>query len=227
MRNKTTLLLSHVVALMFLAISLPASATLVAETDGFPGNTNFGMAPDSGVFSGDLSFSFTTDANDYVFNSVTLILGAGAGGGTPGGFGVILGEDNSGTPGTGLELLAGSNDPTGFDAPYTYSGSSTLTANTTYWITLFDSGDNFYDFNTVSTTNESAGSVWSIGDDVYSSVSGFQNVAGPFTSQFDATVIPSGVPEPASATLFLVGLMGLLLRPTLNQAHRLNLFEKR
>jgi len=192
---------------MLVVTTLPASAAVVAETDGFPGNLDAGYSPDAGDFYGDLSFSFTTDANDYVFNSVTLMLGTGDNGGTSGQFfSVTLGADNSGVPGAAMEVLAGSADPTGSDAPYTYSGSSTLTANTTYWITLSNSNNNaLYDFWAATTTQESAGSVWSIGDDIYSSLLGFQSANGPFVSQFDATAVP----EPGSATLILLGVMGL------------------
>ncbi len=199
---------ASVIALTSLITTLPASAATVAATDGFPGNNNIGIAP--GVDTGDMSFSFTTDASDYVFNSVTLVLGFPIGGGTPGLFSVTLNADNSGTPGAILESLTGSNDPSTAETQYTYSGTSLLSANTTYWITLSDPGDNFYDFYTANTTDESPGSMWSIGDDVYSSTWGFQNASGPYTSQFDADVSP--VPVPAAIWLFGSGLLGIYFK---------------
>jgi len=206
-RNKLNFY-SSVIALTLFVTTPPASATLVAETDGFPGNLGIGFSPDSGT---PLSFSFTTDANDYTFNSVTLILGSTGGFGTAGQFSVALSDDNFGTPGTLLELLAGSDTPTGFDTQYTYTGSSTLTSNTVYWITLADPGDNFYDFWAADTHAESAGSVWTIGDDLYDSSGNSQGAQGPFASRFDATAIPS-VPEPEVFWLMGPAIIGLEYR---------------
>ncbi len=157
---------------------------------------------------GNLSFSFTTDAKDYAFNSVTLILGSGFSNGTDS-FYVTLNEDAGAAPGTALELLAGATDPTESNTQYQYTGASRLTANTTYWITLTnidETGEAYYDFLLADSTAESAGSVWSIGDTIYSSVSGLQEgIPGPFAALFDAHTVPI----PGSAMLLMAGLIGV------------------
>jgi hypothetical protein len=195
-----------VAVLLFFVSTLPVSAMFVAETDGYTENTDIGYAPDVDMF-GDLSFSFTTDANNYTFNSVKLFLSSGSGGDN-GTFSVTLHEDAGNAPGVFLEQLAGDDHPIGNNAEHQYVGSSMLTANTTYWITLSNNdatGENYYDFWGSSTTDESAASTWSIGDDIYSSLMGFQETNGPFVSQFDATAVPL----PTSALLFLSGILSL------------------
>lgn len=210
---KAFLLYSCIVVLTFIVSTLPASASVVGETDGFPLSTDMGFAPDD---LGELSFSFTTDANDYVFNSVSLYSGEGSFSDGLGSFGVILRVDDEttpGTPGDMLDFLSGDSDPTEANTEYLYSGSAMLTANTTYWISIFttDPDDNFFEFLTAATTAESAASVWSIGDDIYSPDSGFQGATGPFASRFDATIVnQTPVPVPGSALLFFGGLIGVL-----------------
>jgi hypothetical protein len=196
-----------IASLVSLLTVLPASATIIAETDALPG---IGYAPDADFF-GDLSFSFTTDASDYTFNSVTLLTGYGNFG--QGTFSVSLNNDNGGNnPGSLLEDLNGDSNPTNMNALYQYTGSSILTANTTYWITLSNNDftySSFYDIQSASSTNESAASAWSIGDDIYSSSMGYQSATGPIVSQFDATAIsvnPTPVPAPAPALLFIFAL---------------------
>lgn len=98
--------------------------------------------------------AFTTDANSYTLDSVTLQLGTPTA--TGGNFSVSIFSNNSNNPGGLLETLSGSASPDGASA-YTFTSSGlTLTANNTYHvIASVTTGTANYSWQNTDTTTES------------------------------------------------------------------------
>lgn len=106
---------------------------------------------------------FTTDANTYSLQSITLNLDDALD--TSGAFVVELHSDNSGTPGSFIAALSGSVNPATAGL-YTYTPSSTVTLNpnTPYWVVaMVSSGNGDYGWHFTSSTSQAPGAVGTVG----------------------------------------------------------------
>ncbi len=155
--------------------------------------------------------SFTVDGSDYTLNSVTLNMNDGTAGS---GFSVqIRDDDGAGSdPGTVLANLTGNTSPA-TAGTYTYTGSLTLLANQTYWVTATVPGGGSGDFRWFSTTSLAQTGSWTIGDQVKVSSDGGTTYGQTFNNRalmfsVDADVVP----EPSGVALLSLAGIALLMR---------------
>ena len=200
---KTSRVLAASVIAAILEIGSAAQASTIYDS---LGSTVLGWVPINP--GGAVAQSFTTGAESATFNSVTLAMYEWQ---PIGGFAVHL-YDSTGAgnaPGALLLTLEGSDRPG--SGNYSYTGTLSLTPNTTYWVeadATYASGANYE---------------WSVGLDDPTIGSGIGRAAkengaeawtqysmGNLLMLVDAT--PSVVPEPGSIALIALGGLGLLLR---------------
>jgi hypothetical protein len=186
----------------------------------------FGATSDGVHFAAAGSFT-TSAAGTYKLNSVSLPIQVNSTGGDT--TELRLRADNSGAPGTLLESL-GSLFAPGGQTLLTYNSSvhSLLNPNTTYWLTLGETGSGGgQNWDGTESTAESSPISWTIGDQTFDSVIGSgiwtQDNFGPPNSSPKFAVDASPVPEPSAALLAVAGGCLLLLmqfrRATLGRAH--------
>ena len=199
--------LSKVLAVSVMAAALEIGAMAQASTvifDGLPGTT-IGWGP---ISSGQTyAQSFTTDAQSWTLESVTLPL---TGYTLDGGFAVHLYDSTGtgGTPGSPLLTLDGNDNPS--SGQYSYTGSLALSPNTTYWVEadVNPASDSFYEWN-VSPDAPTVGSGFGF---AYSDDGGLTWGQAPsmgLETQVNAS--PSVVPEPSTLALAGMGGLGALL----------------
>jgi hypothetical protein len=160
--------------------------------------------------------SFTTASGAYTLNSVIV----SAFSNTSGRSELRLRTDVLGMPGLLVENLGLQTIGPGQSSPTYISTGSILQANTTYWLTLGETGPSSGDFQwdgTLSTAETSPVS-WTIADQALFSTNGGatwkQVKFGPpnVSTQFAIEATPAAtVPEPGTCALGLIGL-GALLR---------------
>jgi hypothetical protein len=139
MKTNTVLAVSVMAAVLALGSAAKASVIF----DGLPGTT-IGWGP---ISSGQTyAQSFTTDAQSWTLESVTLPLTGYTLDGT---FAVHLYDSTGtgGTPGSPLLTLDGNDNPS--YGQYSYTGSLALSPNTTYWVEadVNPASDSFYEWN--------------------------------------------------------------------------------
>lgn len=156
--------------------------------------------------------TFTTDSNPsgYTFNSATLSFNDGG----LGSFQVAILNDSTGSPGSQLVALSGNSTPT--TGTETYTGTATLTASTTYWLALSQTGAALstfdpYSLNDTESAAEDNSTLpgWLIADSHFSSTNGGSTVVpqSPVIKvALDATILGGGGAVPLPGTLALLGL---------------------
>lgn len=156
---------------------------------------------------------FTTDAQAYALDQITLMLQSSSNANTTSPLEVSIFSDSSGEPGVQLVSLTGNLTPstplntrTAFS--YTPTAPLNLTANTSYHILLRSSGSGFYNwglpFNgTVNVTGP--GTASANRESSNDSGGSWTQNATPFFFSVEGTAVP----EPSSA--LLVGLSSLVL----------------
>lgn len=154
-----------------------------------------------------LAQSFTTGASAFLLDNITVKIYDGTNSGS--GFSVDLYSDLDGQPGSLIETLSGSNQPSSGDYAYTSAGSTTLAADSTYWwvASLSEGGSRSTSLWETNSTAETGLSGWTIGDGhAYSgsSTGGWSSTSSPL--QF--SVNGSAVPEPSTYAAF-AGLAAL------------------
>ncbi|MEY2882240.1 MAG: hypothetical protein RLZZ15_4620 [Verrucomicrobiota bacterium] len=188
---------------------LAGTARLQAQTaisnfgQGSGGSANLGFAFNGAAES--RTFSFTTGANvgGYNFSSLTLSFVGSTG--SPGTLTAGLFSafnSSSGSSPTGLvSSLSITSGAPGSGGSVVFSGTGTLAASTTYFVSLAapsaTSSGNYYSYTTSATVNEDSGGLagWSIGDVGYISLGG-----GAWTDGGGAmmSIQASAVPEPST-----------------------------
>jgi hypothetical protein len=201
MKTNTVLAVSVMAAV--LALGSAANASVIF--DGLPGTT-IGWGP---ISSGQTyAQSFTTDAQSWTLESVTLPLTGYTLDGT---FAVHLYDSTGtgGTPGSPLLTLDGNDNPS--YGQYSYTGSLALSPNTTYWVEadVNPASDSFYEWN-VTPDAPTVGSGFGF---AYSDDGGLTWGQAPSMSlETQVNASPSVVPEPSSVALLAAGALGLLFR---------------
>ena len=161
----------------------------------------------SNTLSTDYSTSFTTGSSDTLLDDITINLGTSV---TGTGFTAALYSNNLGLPGSLLLTLNGNATPTG-GGMFTYTGSYTLTATTTYWAVFnvpHSGPDASFIINTVGTPNQTGDVGWTLGDNSYAQY-GFNGSLGAWTVGFGPArmaVNTSAVPEPSTLLMAITGL---------------------
>jgi hypothetical protein len=157
--------------------------------------------------------SFTTHSEtSYTLNSVSLKLSAASN--TAGNFFVRLYSNGSGVPGSSLETLSGTGNPSSATTYSFTSGGTTLNQGTTYWLVAgvtSGAGDYSWDWTNSTAQDSVEGQSWGIGnDDVHtSSNSGSTWVFDGAAMQFSVTA--TAIPEPGTyAAIFGVAALGLV-----------------
>lgn len=157
--------------------------------------------------------SFTTHSEtSYTLNSVSLKFSAAAN--TSGNFFVRLYSNNSGVPGSSLETLSGTANPSSATTYSFTSTGTTLSAGTRYWLVAgvtSGAGDYKWDWTNSTAQNSVEGQSWGIGDDdVHTSTnSGSSWVFDGAAMQF--SVNATAVPEPGTyAALFGLAALGVV-----------------
>jgi hypothetical protein len=152
-------------------------------------------------------------ASNYTLNTVTLRFATA--GNTSGGFFVGLYSDNAGVPGSSLEVLTGTGNPSSAtDHTFTSSGA-TLIESATYWIVGgVTSGSGSYMWAYTSALGDDENPVesgWSIGDDAFLSTNAGVNWASDGgVMMFSLTATP--IPEPGTyAALLGVAALGFVI----------------
>ena len=153
-------------AAALLASTRSGAATQVsnlAESLGFEmtaNGTNFAAAS-----------SFTTGASAHQLTSITVSVFTN----TTGTAQLRLRANNAGVPGTLIESLGSQTLPSNqgnvlltFNSP----GTPTLAANTTYWVTLGETGSGDFQWDGTFSTAETSPSAWTIGNQSKSSANG-------------------------------------------------------
>lgn len=153
--------------------------------------------------------SFTTGSNSYTLNSVTTRFGnTSSEQGTDFTLSIYANGANNRPDASPLEVLSGEIAPLSTQN-YTYTGSCTLAANTTYWVEARASSTaQFYPMgaDNISLVGRSAiGEIWST-DNGATWQSPNSNWA--MGMLIDATVVP----EPVSLSLLALGSLALLAR---------------
>lgn len=190
------------------ALSIAATATfLLSPSAAYPSsiynNLSGTTAGSDGVYSfGPLADSFSTGASGLSMNQVQLILALY--GPVTGSTNIELLADSSTHPGAPLATIGSINDGALTDsyATYSFTTSYTLAANTRYWIEL------------ISTNNSSL--QWAYTSSKAPSTEYFFNRNGVHPNSGDpyqlavsgSAPAPARVPEPASITLLMTGLLG-------------------
>ncbi len=130
MRWMTAFRLFCLLALLSQAIpTLPATATIYLSN---PGTLNSGGY---GIGTNWIAQSFETGTNSsgYILNSITLPMSGTDG--SPTGFALSVFSKKGVFPGSSLEVLAGSSDPSVYNEQYTYTSTGLLLQpSTIYWI---------------------------------------------------------------------------------------------
>jgi hypothetical protein len=115
--------------------------------------------------------SFTTGASAYQLTSITVSVFTNTSGTSE----LRLHADNAGVPGTLIESLGSQTLPSNqgnvlltFNSP----GTPTLAANTTYWVTLGETGSGDFQWDGTFSTAETSPSSWTIGNQAKSKASG-------------------------------------------------------
>lgn len=171
------------------------------------GTVNF-TTSGANTFSTDFSNAFTTGSGDTMLDDFTINLGTSV---TGTGFTAALYSNNLGVPGSLLLTLNGNNTPTG-GGMFTYTGSYTLTATTTYWAVFsvpHVAPDASFIINTVNTPNQTGDTGWGLGDTGYTR-NGFNGSLSAWSASFSnpirMAVNTSAVPEPSALLLATAGL---------------------
>lgn len=191
-------------ALTFQVTDLPA-ATLVT-------NLTNPMSEETQFWEGSpLYQSFTVGTSAATIDAVTLSTGFIA---NPTGMRVALFSDFSGTPYRSIGTFTFAGPPAGipYSTPtFTASpGSFNVNANTTYWIQVTATGGGIGDGNYLSITSdqsETGTPGWSLGNShlyTYYGSSPSVYAGNPLRMEI------SGVPEPSSASMLILGLGGMI-----------------
>ncbi|WP_193211764.1 PEP-CTERM sorting domain-containing protein [Luteolibacter marinus] len=191
--------------------SLLASAA-VSTASAAVAVSNLGESPNGGIgFQTQVATSFTTGDGlpSWSLESIAIAFTRDTGNSADG-ITVSIHSDAGGTPGTQTVSLTGSaiTDPGTY--LFTPSSATNLAASTTYWLVMSGgslSGDITRWALTSSDSESPALAGWSIGDDVFTSSSGWAS-AGPQTGQFAVNVVP----EPSGALLAGLGVFSIALR---------------
>lgn len=193
-----------------MALAGLTSLCLISETQAITIISNLTSTTTFSV-SGNISASvwgaqqFTTDAQEYALDQITLLLQTSNNADTTSPLEVYLYSDNSGEPGSQLAVFTGDLTPvttlnTRTPFSYTPTAAFNLEASTSYHILLKSSGDGFYNwglpFNgTINLTGP--GSASANRESSTDSGSSWNQVATPFFFSVEGTAVP----EPSSALL--------------------------
>jgi hypothetical protein len=197
-------------SLIVLLASSSVRAIVVVSNLSEPNQVDFGADGTVNAAAG----SFTTSAaGAYKLNSVNVDMNFNADTGVT--TGLRLRADNGGMPGALIENLGSQTGGPGQQI-LTYSSlGSILSPNTTYWVTLGETGSgNAQQWLGTFSTAETSPISWTIGNQTFNSPdhgatwhqlnSGFDFSAPLFS--LNATPVP----EPSSVGLGIIGLVGLL-----------------
>ncbi len=192
-------------------VTNPSRATVVVSNLSEP--YQVGFTADGTHFATAGSFS-TSAAGNYRLNTVTLPIQVNSVSGDT--TELRLRADGGGVPGALIESL-GSEFASQGQTLLTYNSTgSVLSANTTYWVTLGETGSGGgQNWDGTLSTAEFSPISWTIGDQTFDSVIGsgtWQQVNfGPPNSSPLFAIDATAVPEPSSVTLGIIGLAGLLV----------------
>lgn len=201
---KTTGVAWAVVASAVTIFTLPARADVLVSNTGEPTRGVTGVSRD--LWAGQ---SFSTDGNAHKLMSIDLLLGALVG--DPA-LVAELDADAAGRPGSTLASFSLAGIGTGTPALFTLSGSPLdLNPDTTYWIELGAIGNGRFGW-AYAEGNAQTGPGF-LREYGYSSNAGGSwdsfGTDNPYKVRVNVT---SAVPEPAAATMLLIGLFGLAAR---------------
>jgi hypothetical protein len=167
--------------------------------------------------------SFTTASGNFIFDSVSVAAFSTDLGSSE----LRLYSDTGGVPGTLIESLGSQTIVQGNQfATYDSPGSITLQANTTYWLTLGETGKGSFFWNGTLSRDQTSPINWTIGAEGLLMQLGNLGVVspwepiiavGPVSLQF--AISASSVPEPST---FLLGLIALGALPVLWHRKRTN-----
>ncbi len=130
MRSMTAFRSFCLLALLSQAIpTLPATATIYLSNPGTLNSGGYGVGTNWIA----QSFETGTNSNGYILNSITLPMSGTDG--SPTGFALSVFSRKGVFPGSSLEVLSGSSDPSVYNAQYTYTSTGLLLQpSTIYWI---------------------------------------------------------------------------------------------
>ena len=154
------------------------------------------------------SQSFTTDANAYKLLSIDLLLGALTG--SPDLF-AELHADTAGSPGATLASFSLGGIGTGAPALFTLPGSLLdLNASSAYWIVLGATGNGSFGWAYAQGNSQSG--LGALGAYGYSADTGATWGSFGTDDPYNVRVNVAAVPEPQTAALLLLGLVGVFGR---------------
>lgn len=196
------LLLLALFASIFLSVA-PARAA-VTEVDNLA--NAYGNGATLNFTTSERAGAFTTGAAATTLASVTARL-LGPPNGADSVAQMSLFTDNFGLPDALIETLSGNPIPNGGN--YTFGSAGTaLAANTTYWLVLAKlSGTTLMEWQVSADFSETSPNGWTIADKfAFSEDSGANWGSNTlFAAQFSVAVVP----EPATAILLLLGIVGV------------------
>ena len=141
--------------------------------------------------------SFTTDASSYWLEGVTVSVSTNSSGTSE----LQLRSDAAGSPGAVIENLGSQSLPSiQGQVLLTYASAGiTLAANTTYWVTLGETGSGDFSWGGTTSTSESSPGSWTIGDQTW-----YRNAG-------TSTWLPTSFGPPNESALFSVDASELIV----------------
>ncbi len=189
------------VALLLSAAATPAPAAVIFD------NINAATAAYAAVFQQWLATSFTVGANNETLSSVDVKIVNPF---DPSGNFIVRLYSNSGSnlPDMLLETLSGSSNPSPAGI-FSYTGSSPLSANTSYWVVMGVSSSNGGDYFPGIDLSVEVGTPGPIGfarsfDQGSSWTADGLNPLGSFSVRMNGQMAASGVPEPTVLTFAMI-----------------------
>ncbi len=195
-------LLNNITIFLLLSAALSSNASTTL-TDNLAGTSGGATAASGSVWEAQ---SFSTDSQNYVLNSVSLLLSSADSGAA-----VYLYSDSSSAPSQLLGQLNLSDNYSSSLSPTVFTATNlSLTANTSYWVVLNDvNGSVNWSYQA---TDSGTSANWAEWD------GSFWATSTSYPYQLSVVATPAAVPLPASFSLLLAGLasLGFTKRKSIN-----------